>query len=233
MPPYVVCLTSRADQIPNTKINLRRHGSAMFSIFYADASNPILGPSAGCGRAGGLARSRVRGAVKAVGARGGEVYARPVYLALPQRTVVSRDTKSLSERWRELCSEYLRDKIRNVEIRRRTRVTNLAQRVAVLKWQWAGHIVRRRDGRWTRCWNGSHALVNAALIDSRRGGRTTLGASQVAAGSKRHKTVEFGTPYKRPMSSSGRLSVDMILKRHNFRLFSDNDYDIMRYLCDF
>ncbi|CAH2240788.1 jg2488 [Pararge aegeria aegeria] len=39
----------------------------------------------------------------------------------------------------------LRDKIRNVEIRRRTRVTDIAQRVAELKWQWAGHIVRRRE----------------------------------------------------------------------------------------
>ncbi|CAH2267292.1 jg14759 [Pararge aegeria aegeria] len=42
----------------------------------------------------------------------------------------------------------LRDKIRNVEIRRRTRVTDITQRVAKLKWQWAGHIVRRRDGHW-------------------------------------------------------------------------------------
>ncbi|CAH2244621.1 jg3850 [Pararge aegeria aegeria] len=61
------------------------------------------------------------------------------------------------------------------------------------------------------CWNGSPVLVIAALVDPRRGGRTTLGASQVAAGSKRHKTVEFGTPYKRPMSSSGRLSVDLMV----------------------
>ncbi|CAH2244108.1 jg5119 [Pararge aegeria aegeria] len=37
---------------------------------------------------------------------------------------------------------------RNEEIRRRTRVTDIAQRVAKLKWQWAGHIVRRTDGRW-------------------------------------------------------------------------------------
>ncbi|CAH2233433.1 jg920 [Pararge aegeria aegeria] len=50
----------------------------------------------------------------------------------------------------------------------------------------------------------------AALFDPRRGGRTTLGASQVAAGFKRHKTVEYGTPYKTLMSSSGRLSVDMM-----------------------
>ncbi|CAH2242150.1 jg25564 [Pararge aegeria aegeria] len=39
----------------------------------------------------------------------------------------------------------LRDQIRNVEIRRRTRVTDIARRVAKLKWQWAGHIVRRKD----------------------------------------------------------------------------------------
>ncbi|CAH2227846.1 jg1688 [Pararge aegeria aegeria] len=40
----------------------------------------------------------------------------------------------------------LRGQIRNVEIRRRTRVTDIAQRVAKLKWQKAGHIVRRKDG---------------------------------------------------------------------------------------
>ncbi|CAH2248815.1 jg7538, partial [Pararge aegeria aegeria] len=56
------------------------------------------------------------------------------------------------------------------------------------------------------------ALVHAALVDPRRGGRTTLGALQVAAGFKRYKTVESGTPYKRPMSSSsGRISVDMMM----------------------
>ncbi|CAH2232348.1 jg4265 [Pararge aegeria aegeria] len=64
------------------------------------------------------------------------------------------------------------------------------------------------------CWNGSPVLVNAALVDPRRGGRTTLGASQVAAGLKRHKTVEFGTPYKRPMSSSGPVSVDLMVESH-------------------
>ncbi|CAH2244657.1 jg5443 [Pararge aegeria aegeria] len=49
---------------------------------------------------------------------------------------------------RALLGVSLRDQIRNVEIRRRTRVTDIAQRVAKLKWQWAGHIVRRKDGRW-------------------------------------------------------------------------------------
>ncbi|CAH2231313.1 jg20621 [Pararge aegeria aegeria] len=74
-----------------------------------------------------------------------------------------------------------------------------------------GHIVRRRDGRW-----GSKVLewqprTGKRSVGRPRGGRTTLGASQVAAGFKRHKTVELGTPYKRPMSSSGRLSVDMMM----------------------
>ncbi|CAH2245068.1 jg15906 [Pararge aegeria aegeria] len=34
-----------------------------------------------------------------------------------------------------------------------------------------------------------------------------------AAGSKRLRTVELGTPYKRPMSSSGRLSVDVMMMK--------------------
>jgi hypothetical protein len=42
----------------------------------------------------------------------------------------------------------LPDRIRNHEIRKRTKVTNIARRIAELKWQWAGHIARRTDGRW-------------------------------------------------------------------------------------
>ncbi|CAH2217009.1 jg4990 [Pararge aegeria aegeria] len=49
---------------------------------------------------------------------------------------------------RAMLRVSLRNRIRNVEIRRRTTVTDIAQRVAKLKWQWAGHIVRRKDGRW-------------------------------------------------------------------------------------
>ncbi|PZC72575.1 hypothetical protein B5X24_HaOG210906, partial [Helicoverpa armigera] len=35
-------------------------------------------------------------------------------------------------------------------IRRRTKVTDIAHRISKLKWQWAGHIARRADGRWGR-----------------------------------------------------------------------------------
>ncbi|CAH2235186.1 jg16174 [Pararge aegeria aegeria] len=49
---------------------------------------------------------------------------------------------------RAMLGVSLRDQITNEEIRRRTRVTDIAQRVAKLKWKWAGHIARRTDGRW-------------------------------------------------------------------------------------
>ncbi|CAH2228331.1 jg1561 [Pararge aegeria aegeria] len=49
---------------------------------------------------------------------------------------------------RAMLGVSLRDQIRNEEIRRRTRVTDIAQRIAKLELQWAGHIARRTDGRW-------------------------------------------------------------------------------------
>lgn len=51
---------------------------------------------------------------------------------------------------RAMLGVSLRDRIRNEEIRRRTKVTDIAYRVSKLKWQWAGHIARRTDGRWSR-----------------------------------------------------------------------------------
>jgi hypothetical protein len=49
---------------------------------------------------------------------------------------------------RAMLGVFLRDRIRNDEIRKRTKVTDIARRIADLKWQWAGHIARRTDGRW-------------------------------------------------------------------------------------
>ncbi|KAL0871065.1 hypothetical protein ABMA27_004870 [Loxostege sticticalis] len=51
---------------------------------------------------------------------------------------------------RAMLGISLCDRIRNEEIRRRTKVTDIARRIANLKWQWAGHIARRTDGRWGR-----------------------------------------------------------------------------------
>ncbi|CAH2208674.1 jg4156 [Pararge aegeria aegeria] len=52
---------------------------------------------------------------------------------------------------RAMLGVSLRDQIRNEEIRRRTKVTDIrvAQRVAKVKWQWAGHIAR-----WTLGFQG-------------------------------------------------------------------------------
>ncbi|CAH2245459.1 jg8713 [Pararge aegeria aegeria] len=43
---------------------------------------------------------------------------------------------------RAMLGVSLRDKVRNDEIRRRTKVTDIAQRISKLKWQWAGHVCR-------------------------------------------------------------------------------------------
>ncbi|XP_072938941.1 uncharacterized protein [Epargyreus clarus] len=51
---------------------------------------------------------------------------------------------------RAMLGISLRDRIRNEEIRRRTKVTDIALKIRKLKWQWAGHIVRRTDNRWGR-----------------------------------------------------------------------------------
>jgi hypothetical protein len=42
----------------------------------------------------------------------------------------------------------LRDRIRNQVIRQRTKVTDIAHRISMLKWQGADHITRRTDNRW-------------------------------------------------------------------------------------
>jgi hypothetical protein len=44
----------------------------------------------------------------------------------------------------------LRNGIRNEIIRQRTKVTDIARRINTLKWQWASHISRRTDYRWSK-----------------------------------------------------------------------------------
>jgi hypothetical protein len=49
---------------------------------------------------------------------------------------------------RAMLGVSLRDQIRNQVIRQRIKVTDKANRISMLKWQWAGHISRRTDNRW-------------------------------------------------------------------------------------
>ncbi|CAH2216333.1 jg18744 [Pararge aegeria aegeria] len=112
---------------------------------------------------------------------------------------------------RAMLGVSLRDQIRNEEIRRRTRVTDIAQRVAKLKklkWQWAGHIARRTEGRWGLKgveWRPPPPPINAA-VGPQRGRQMTSGESLRGAGPC---IVEL--PIKRPMSSSGCRLVDMMM----------------------
>jgi hypothetical protein len=60
----------------------------------------------------------------------------------------------------------LRDRIRNQVIRQRTKVTDIAHRISILKWQWASHINRRTDNRW-----GKRVLKWRARLGKRSVGR--------------------------------------------------------------
>ena len=51
---------------------------------------------------------------------------------------------------RRMLGISLRDKIRNTEIRRRTKVSDVMEKISRLKWKWAGHIARMPEDRWTR-----------------------------------------------------------------------------------
>jgi hypothetical protein len=64
----------------------------------------------------------------------------------------------------------LRNRIRNDEIRKRTKVTDIARLIADLKWQWAEHITRMTDGRWAE-WssNGDRVPGDAALVSPQGG----------------------------------------------------------------
>ncbi|KAM0735271.1 LINE-1 retrotransposable element ORF2 protein [Formica fusca] len=50
---------------------------------------------------------------------------------------------------RAMLGISLRDHIPNKEVRRRTRITDVVERVARLKWQWAGHVARDNI-KWTK-----------------------------------------------------------------------------------
>ena len=51
---------------------------------------------------------------------------------------------------RRMIGVTLRDRVRNVEVRKLTKVVDIVERVSRLKWQWAGHIARQENSRWTK-----------------------------------------------------------------------------------
>jgi hypothetical protein len=74
---------------------------------------------------------------------------------------------------RAMLGVSLRDRIRNDEIRKRTKVTEIARRIADLKWQWARHIARGLTAVGAeRSSNGARVPGVAALIGPPKGGPT-------------------------------------------------------------
>ena len=55
------------------------------------------------------------------------------------------------------------DRIRNTTLRSKTRITDITEKVANLKWEWAGHVCRMHPERWAK------ATTEWVPLDSRRG----------------------------------------------------------------
>ncbi|PZC71609.1 hypothetical protein B5X24_HaOG212887 [Helicoverpa armigera] len=73
-------------------------------------------------------------------------------------------------------------RIGNKKIRRQTKVTDIAHRISKLKWQWAGHIARRADGRWGRKvleWRPRRTSTNKVDRRPYKGRRKTLDAGRL------------------------------------------------------
>ena len=64
-------------------------------------------------------------------------------------TIIEKLETSQRAMERKMLSVKLKDRIRNIIIWQRTRVTDIVQYVAIMKWKWAGHIAWMKDNRWT------------------------------------------------------------------------------------
>ena len=79
-----------------------------------------------------------------------ESMVRPVIMYGSECWTLRKKEEQLLERTemrmlRRILGVTLRDKIRNEEIRRRTRVTSIAKKVKIGRLRWFGHVVRRED----------------------------------------------------------------------------------------
>lgn len=51
---------------------------------------------------------------------------------------------------RKMLQISIRDKVRCSEIRKKTGVKDIIEKIKEAKWRWAGHVARLNDNRWTR-----------------------------------------------------------------------------------
>ena len=61
-----------------------------------------------------------------------------------------RDRLCTTQRSMEIAMLSRLDKQTNMWIRQKTGLQDIIVRIKQLKWQWAGHIARTTDNRWTR-----------------------------------------------------------------------------------
>jgi len=67
-------------------------------------------------------------------------------------TLTQKSAEKVAQRAmeRSMLGVGLRDRIPNEIIRQRTKVADVVERIATVKWAWAGHLARTRDDRWTK-----------------------------------------------------------------------------------
>jgi hypothetical protein len=91
--------------------------------------------------------------------------------------------------YRAMLGVSLRDRIRNQVIQQRSKVTDIAHRISMLKWQWAGHISRRTDNRWGKRvleWRPCLGKCNVGRL--RPGGVTIYAGRLTGAGCSRRSS---------------------------------------------
>src|ERR1700744_4222155 len=86
---------------------------------------------------------------------------------------------------RSMLGISLRDKMTNQWIRQQTKVVDVMERMASLKWNWAGHIARMTDERWTK------TIMNCRPPTTRPGGRPPEGWTN-GTESSRYKLATSG-----------------------------------------
>jgi hypothetical protein len=110
----------------------------------------------------------------------------------------------------------LRNRIRNQVIRQRTKVTDTAHRIGMLKWQLAGHISRRTNNR---C--GKRVLERRVRLSKRSVGRpqarwsddlrTTTGRSWIQVAEDRARWGKMGEACVQQYMSRVRISNPTVL----------------------
>ncbi|KAJ8889540.1 hypothetical protein PR048_009039 [Dryococelus australis] len=112
-----------------------------------------------------------------------------------------------------------RDRQRDDYIRPVTKVRDILERVKTLNWQWAGHIARRSDDRWTTELPSAFSVVGYLKVDPPLTMRSLYRGSRLEGIPQRtqcHCVMELKSSTSR--ESDGRISVEVPPRRYCSRL---------------